>query len=122
MIENLLLYFSMTVVIEGVVEWVKKIFKGKLPEEVANIDLPMIFSFILGLVFAFSAKIDIFLELGMDFNNNILGYILTAWVLSRGSNYLFDFIHKVQNPVPAGPKIEVDTDEFSMTVEENEKE
>ena len=99
MIENLFIFISIAVVIEGVVEWIKQIFKGKLPEELGHLDVPMILSFILGLVFVFSAEVDLFLHLGLDFNNNILGYILTAWVLSRGSNYLYDIVHKIQNPI-----------------------
>ena len=50
---------------------------------------------ILGIILALLAQLDLFKLVGIDFVVPYVGSILTGFIVSKGSNYLFDFITSV---------------------------
>ena len=50
---------------------------------------------ILGIILALLAQLDLFKLVGIDFVVPYVGSVLTGFIVSKGSNYLFDFITSI---------------------------
>ena len=79
----------LAVVVEGIITYVKEFFvKGKFQWE-------MLISISIGVVTAAAYQIDVFTMVGMKTAVPYLGSVLTGILISRGSNYAFDFIKAI---------------------------
>ena len=106
-----ILFFA--ILIEGTVEYVKLAIEKKFYWEVVA-------SFVIGAVATFGYHLDLVEALlGMTPSIPYLGYVVSAIVIARGSNYVFDLIGKF-----TGAKAEVDSilegDEARPADEHNE--
>lgn len=81
----------LAVIIEGLIEYAKLIIRHDMVwKQVAAI---------VGSVFlAVAAKVDLFAVFELEFAVPYLGTVLTGIFLSRGANYVSDFIKKLQAP------------------------
>ncbi len=59
-----------------------------------KINFDFIATAVLGILLALAANLDIFSLLKIDFAVPFIGQVLTGLVISKGSNYVFDFISK----------------------------
>lgn len=76
------------ILIEGTVEYIKLSFQKKMCAEIIG-------AFIFAVIIAVAYKLDFFKAwLGLDPIVPYLGNVLTALVMARGSNYMFDLIGK----------------------------
>ena len=60
-----------------------------------KIDVNSIVTAVLGIILAVASGLDAFALVGIDFKFAIIGQILTGLVISKGSNYVYDFITKI---------------------------
>lgn len=88
MSEKILTIVLFAILIEGTVEYVKLAFQKKMCGEIIG-------AFVFALIIAIAYKLD-FIEAYMGLEPIIpyLGNVLTALVMARGSNYMFDLIGK----------------------------
>jgi len=76
------------ILIEGTVEYLKLSFQKQMCGEIIG-------AFVFALVVAIAYKLDFFKAyLGLEPIIPYLGNVLTALVMARGSNYMFDLIGK----------------------------
>ena len=76
------------ILIEGTVEYIKLSFQKKMCAEIIG-------AFLFALVITIAYKLDFFYAwLGLEPIIPYLGNVLTALVMARGSNYMFDLIGK----------------------------
>lgn len=85
--DKLLAIVFMSIVVEGIIEYVKLGFQKSICAEI-------IASMIIGVGVAFLFDLDIFSALGITARFDYVGNILTGLVVARGSNYVFDLIGK----------------------------
>ena len=60
-----------------------------------KVDINNIVTAILGIILSIAAQLDAFALVGINFSIPFLGSILTGLVISKGSNYVYDFITKL---------------------------
>lgn len=60
-----------------------------------KIDVNSIVTAVLGIILAVASGLDAFALVGIDFKFAIIGQVLTGLVISKGSNYVYDFITKL---------------------------
>lgn len=76
------------ILIEGTVEYIKLSIQNKMCAEIIG-------AFLFALVISIAYKLDFFYAwLGLEPIIPYLGNVLTALVMARGSNYMFDLIGK----------------------------
>lgn len=81
--------FLMSFVVVSIYDIVKSCYKDN------KVDINAIVTAILGIVIAILAQLDIFAVLGINFIIPFVGQILTGLVISKGSNYVYDFVTKI---------------------------
>lgn len=81
----------MAIVIEGIISYTKQIVVEK------KLQWQVIMAIILGVIVAIAYQLDLFSLFDMTSNIPYLGMILTGVLMSRGSNYIFDFIKQIQS-------------------------
>ena len=77
------------IVVEGVVEWVQTIYQS------GKFSWPRLFALIVGITVCIAAETDLFLLLGIPLAWPFVGAVLTGILVSRGSNYIHDFVSKL---------------------------
>lgn len=83
--DTMLLLILTAILVEGVVEWVKEVKKEK-PR------WPKILALALSFVILFLMDLDFFALLEKETSIPFLGSFLLAFVVSRGANYVHDFL------------------------------
>jgi hypothetical protein len=89
-VNTLLLAFVAAATVEAVWETLK------MGWEDGKIRVDTVGPIVLGLVVAFTLPVDIFELLGFSFSVEIVGKILTGILISRGSNWIHDWINRIQ--------------------------
>ena len=86
--EKILAIIMFAIMVEGTVEYVKLSFQKKMCGEIIG-------AFVFALIISVAYKLD-FIEAYMGLESIVpyLGNVLTALVMARGSNYMFDLIGK----------------------------
>ena len=77
------------ILVEGIITYFNEFFVS------VNTPWQMILSLILGTVIAMAYKLDLPKYLGLQSDISYVGNILTGVLISRGSNYLYDLITKL---------------------------
>ena len=95
------------IIVERFTEWIKTIFGDALPDKIAHVSISMILAFIISLAIVYSTGIEVFSKVGIQFNNYAIDLLLTSWLISGGSNYIFDILKQVRNPIPKEIEVEV---------------
>ena len=81
----------MSILIEGIITYINELFVNEF------IHWQIILSLCLGLLIAVSYKLDLPKYLNIESSIPYIGTILTGVLISRGSNYLYDLISKLNN-------------------------
>lgn len=89
---EILSILMVAVTVEALTEWVKSIKKD------GKIDTAVIVSLFIAELLTIAAGVDLFAQVGLVFSLPYLGTVMTGIFLSRGSNYMFEFIEKLKNP------------------------
>lgn len=89
--ENLIVFGMIAMTVEGVTEWVKQLVKD------GRINHWMLLSLLVAEVLTLSSSLDLFKQLGINFQNSYIGPVLTGIFLSRGANYVYDLYDKLKN-------------------------
>src|SRR5574343_476662 len=98
--EQFITFFMVAVLVERLTEYIKKLFGAAIPDKIGTVDTYMIMSLVIGILVAVGLGVDMFGLIGFDFEIKIIGQLLTGLLLSGGSNYLFDILSNLKNPVP----------------------
>ncbi len=93
--EPLLAWVFLAGVTERIVEWLTKAFPVLGELKLQQLDIKLVLSLIFGLVFAFGAKLDFFEMVGVNFDWDYVGQIMSAGFISMGSNVIHDIISLV---------------------------
>lgn len=80
--------FIMSFVTVSIYDIIKSFYKDN------KIDIHAIITAILGIILSLAAGLDAFTLVGINFAVPFIGQILTGLVISKGSNYVYDFITK----------------------------
>jgi hypothetical protein len=88
--KELLALTIVAVLVEGLVEILKSI---KTDEGVNKV---VILSILVGLLFAFTTRLDILELVGLEAHIPYVGLVATGIFASRGSNYVHDLIDKLK--------------------------
>lgn len=76
----------LAVIVEGIVEWVKTIYQS------GRFNWPALIALLIGVVVCIGTGVDLFKLVGVPIAWPILGQALTGILISRGSNYIHDFL------------------------------
>lgn len=90
---NISIIIAVAILIEGLVEYGKTIINMVENGEKKTAVIQGI-TIIIGVLMAFAFEADMFIPLGLIVNHKI-GMVLTGIIMSRGSNYVSDFIGKI---------------------------
>jgi len=83
------LLIMVALLIEGIISYGGQVYKNK------KIQWQIIAAFIIALIFCYNADINFFAILGMIEKYPDVGKVATSIIMSRGSNYLFEFYHQL---------------------------
>lgn len=78
---------GMGFLVEAVVDTLKTAYKAG-----EGIQIPKILAIVTGLVIAFITQIDMLVALNLLETSNIAGIILTGILISRGGNFVYEFL------------------------------
>ena len=90
---NISIIIAVAILIEGLVEYGKTILDMVDTGERKTAIIQCI-TIVVGILMAFAFNADIFATVGIAVNHTI-GMILTGIIMSRGSNYVSDFIGRI---------------------------
>ena len=79
----------MSIFIEAIITYIEQIFQN------GNICLEMIFSIILGIIISIVYSFDIPAQFNLKSSTPYIGNIITGFIISRGSNYIYDILSRV---------------------------
>ena len=80
---------SFAILIEAIITYFNQFFVQE------NFCWQMLFSIILGIIIAVAYKLDLPAHFNLKSQIPYVGCVLTGILLSRGSNYVFDFLNKI---------------------------
>lgn len=86
--EMLVAMVAFAILVEGTIEYIKLGIQKKICAEIIG-------AFVFAVVVCLAYGFDLFAVLGVQAKIPYIGSIMTALVISRGSNYFFDFIGKL---------------------------
>ena len=110
----LVMVIVFAMLVEALVEDAKTIGKAFLNKEYKTA-VTQLAAVMLGIVLCVAGDADMFVVLGITFNIDMLGTVLTGIIISRGANYASDIMKRIQSIVSGelvlGEATEVSTDE-----------
>ncbi len=89
--ESIILFLTLAVTVEGIVEYVKTIIDGERKTAVIQIG-----ALIAAVALCILSGADIYAALGAAFTVPYVGCVLTGIFASRGANYASDILGKLQ--------------------------
>lgn len=90
---NIAVIIAVAILIEGLVEYGKNIADMFYGGDKKTAITQMV-TIVVGITLAFAFSADAFIPLGLTVNHYI-GMVLTGIIMSRGSNYVSDFIGRI---------------------------
>ena len=87
--DNFFLLMAVATLIEGIISYGATIYKN------GSIQWQIIIAFIIGAIFCYDMNLNFFTMLGLAEQFPVIGYVATAIILSRGSNYMFEFYNQL---------------------------
>ena len=88
--KELITLTTVAILVEAIVEILKSIKDGK------GLNKSVILSILVGLLFAFTTKLDVLELIGIDAHIPYVGMVATGLIVSRGSNYVHEIIDKLK--------------------------
>lgn len=93
--EGMVLILVMAIVVEALIEYAKTIGKGFAAGE-WKAAVTQLAAILLGVCLCLLTGADLFSLVGIVFAWRWLGYVLTGIIISRGANYVSDFVKRLQ--------------------------
>lgn len=87
---ELLILVTLGTLVEAVVEVVKSIYED------GRFNPVVLLSILIGVLFAFTLRVDIFSLLGIEVHISHVGTVATGLIVSRSANFVHDLIEKLQ--------------------------
>lgn len=87
---ELLILVTMGILVEAVVEVIKSIYNE------GRVNYTVLLSIVVGILFAFTLRVDLFQLLGIEVHIAYVGTILSGLIVSRGANFVHDLLGKLQ--------------------------
>jgi len=78
-----------SIIVEGLISYMKMIIVGK------KLHYEVVISTLVGIVITLIYDIDLFRMIKIETRIPYIGAILTGILISRGSNYIYDFLKKI---------------------------
>ncbi len=94
--QGVVLVLIMAIVVEALVEYGKSIGKAFLAGSWKTA-VTQLAAIAAGILLCTAAEADLFATIGLQFHCSWIGVLLTGILISRGANYVSDFIRKLQN-------------------------
>ena len=98
--DMIMLAIAMAITVEGIVEYVKTVIKTAENKEYKTLVTQAI-ALASGVMLCMTTGADIYAAMGVVFTQPVIGLVLTGIFVSRGANYVSDFVaklHGVKNP------------------------
>ena len=92
--EGLILVVVMAIIVEALVEYGKSIAKA-FAERSVKTAVTQLVAIGLGILLCFASRGDLFSLAGVTFGWPWLGMVLTGIIISRGANYVSDFVKRL---------------------------
>lgn len=92
--ETIALLIAVAVLVEGLVEYVKTIVKVFTEGDVKT-GITQLCAVAIGILLALITNANLFTALSIDVAHSWVGCVLTGILISRGSNYLSDLLHRL---------------------------
>lgn len=89
------LAIMMAVTVEGTVEICKSIIRAFVSSDIKTA-VTQVAALVISVALCLAAGADAYAALGVEFHTPFLGMVLTGILASRGSNYISDFIKRLQ--------------------------
>ena len=93
---GIVLIFAMAVIVEGLVEYSKGLGKA-VAAKAYQTAVTQVIGLVCGVTLCLLAGADLFGAVGIDFAWPAVGPVLTGMVVSRGANYVSDFVKRFQH-------------------------
>lgn len=93
--KNILLAILMAMVVEALIEYAKNLIKMFTDKDYKTA-ITQLCAVLVSVLLCMAACVDMFAALDITFNVSWLGVILTGILISRGANYVSDFIKRLQ--------------------------
>lgn len=93
--EGLAFVMALAVIVEGLVQYVKDTIKA-ISERQCKTVLTQLISLALSITLCVLTRADLFPYIGIQFAPAWIGFVLTGCVISRGANYMSDFVKRLQ--------------------------
>ena len=95
---NLTALFIAAIIVERLTEWTKRAVGSKIPEKIVGIDTFLVIALVWGEIIAFGFGTNFFVGGTFRAASVLLEIAITGWVISGGSNFLFDLMAKIKEP------------------------
>lgn len=94
--QGIVLIITMAIIVEALIEYAKSIGKAiaGVNWKTASAQLAAI---VVAICLCFASGADLFAAIGIEFVWSWVGVVLTGVIISRGANYVSDFISKLQS-------------------------
>lgn len=93
---GVLVWLFLSFIVERITEWFVKLFPKLEKIKVGAVNVEMLIAFIVSLLLAFSAKLDMFALFDVSMRFEVVGIIASAIFMSGGSNLVHDVIEWVR--------------------------
>lgn len=93
--EGIVLIITMAVIVEAIIEYAKSIGTAIIGGGWKTA-VTQIVAIVCAVVLCFASGADLFTAIGIEFAWTWIGTVLTGIIISRGANYVSDFITKLQ--------------------------
>lgn len=94
----ILLAVVMAVIVEAIIEYGKTIWAA-VEKKAYKTVVTQLAAIALSVCLCLAVQADVFAALGINFNVQWIGILLTGVFASRGSNYVSDFVKKLQTTI-----------------------
>ena len=93
---GMVLIFAMAVIVEGLVQYSKEFVKA-VAAKAYQTAVTQVVGLICGVALCLLTGADLFGAVGIHFAWSAVGPVLTGMVVSRGANYVSDFVKRLQH-------------------------
>lgn len=94
--KGIVLVVVLAVLVEAFIEYAKSFIKMISDKEIKTA-ITQVIAIVVAVALCMAAGADLFVALGIAFAFPWIGVVLTGILISRGANYMSDFIKRLQN-------------------------
>ena len=93
--KGIVLVIVLAIIVEALIEYAKSIYKA-FAKEGWKPAVTQVVAIIIAVLLCFMTGGDLFVVVGIEFIWPWLGHFLTGIIISRGANYVSDFVKRLQ--------------------------